>query len=109
MTFLTCEPYLGNNLEKKNEYIDEADKFFNDPTTWYTQNPNVFEGVTYLVLFENLQRLIMDGDYNSEKSVYEQKTIKDFLLDFPECEYFYNSIIQPTERTDKIILVCRHY
>ena len=31
---LTCEPPLGVPLNQRNDYLDEADQFYADPTTW---------------------------------------------------------------------------
>ena len=107
MKFLTCEPYLDTNLEKKNEYIDEADQFFENPQTWYIKNQKEIENVTYLVIFANLHKQIINMEFEfNQNNVGMPKTIRDFLVELLECETFFNSIVQPTERTDKIMLVC---
>jgi hypothetical protein len=106
MKFLTCEPYLGENLDKRHEYIDEADQFFENPQQWYAANQKELEGITYLVMFENLHKQILNMKEDNQNSIKKAKTIRDFLLDHLKCESFFNSIVQPTERTDKFILVC---
>ena len=53
MRFLTCEP----NLEKKEEYIDEADDFYNDPAAWLKQEYHI-KGIplpSHMVYFDRLQ------------------------------------------------------
>ena len=107
MKFLTCEPYLDSNIEKKREYTDESDQFFSNPQLWYAKNKKEIEDVSYLVIFANLHKQIikMEVEFDPNK-VENPKTIRDFLIDRLECETFFNSIVQPTERTDKLILVC---
>lgn len=110
MRFLTCEPFLGTEKEQKTQYMDEADQFFNNPQLWYIKNANVFEEMTYLVIFSNLYHQIIQKEVNEEKmqnNLVNSKSLKDFMLNRLKCESFYNSVVQPTTRTDKIILVCR--
>jgi len=107
MKFLTCEPYLGENLDKRHEYIDEADRFFEYPQQWYAANQKELEDITYLVIFENLHKQILSMKQDDQNSIKRPKTIRDFLVDRLKCESLFNSIVQPTERTDKFILVCQ--
>ncbi|CAF0912048.1 unnamed protein product [Brachionus calyciflorus] len=84
MRFLTCEP----NLKNLNNYIDEADVFFNDPPQWLLKNQEVYNDVTYVVMFENL--------YENIGSKFDN---------FKICKRFFYSLIQQTERTDKTLLL----
>ena len=53
MRFLTCEP----NLKQEEDYLDEADIFYEDPENWlkveYQQKRNPLP--SHLVYFNNLQ------------------------------------------------------
>ena len=106
MRFLTCEPYLGSDVEEKIEYVDEADQFFASPQMWYSINQHsISKRVTYLVLFSNLHQKILNMKPEQNHNG-NNKGIKEFFLEFATCEKFFNSFVQPTERTDKTILVC---
>jgi hypothetical protein len=98
---------LGENLDKRHEYIDEADRFFEYPQQWYAANQKELEDITYLVIFENLHKQILSMKQDDQNSIKRPKTIRDFLVDRLKCESLFNSIVQPTERTDKFILVCQ--
>lgn len=53
MRFLTCEP----NLNNQNNYVDEADHFYNDPLAWYKFHIPVYPRSatpSHLILFDNL-------------------------------------------------------
>jgi phosphatidylinositol glycan class B len=56
---LTCEPPLGMSEEAKKSYLDEADVFYEDPSTWITQNVGAGkprEWPEYLLLFGQLEK-----------------------------------------------------
>ncbi|XP_061622156.1 GPI mannosyltransferase 3-like isoform X2 [Phyllopteryx taeniolatus] len=54
MRFLECPPNLGQP-----GYVDEADRFYNDPLLWLrTSFPNVQSRPTHLVLFDVLEKEI---------------------------------------------------
>lgn len=59
MRFLTCEP----NLDNVDDYVDEADRFFADPTAWlddnYVRNASATLP-TYVITFDNIASNISD-------------------------------------------------
>lgn len=84
MQFLTCEP----NLNKQENYIDEADVFYNDPVKWLSNNQNVIENSTYVILFESLY-----------------KQVGHLFNNLKICKRFFYSFVQQSERTDKTLLL----
>lgn len=49
LQFLTCPP----NLNHLKNYVDEADKFYDNPTDWFIDNPSS-SFTNYLVFFDVL-------------------------------------------------------
>lgn len=65
MRFLTCEP----NFNKDENYVDQADKFYQDPAAWIRSNIPVYPQhtqPTHLIFFENLLEKISDFLNNYE-------------------------------------------
>lgn len=60
MDFITCEP----NLNSQPNYLDESDRFFENPNHWYLNNKKKIETVTHVVLFRNIYRKILDEGNN---------------------------------------------
>lgn len=55
--FLTCEP----NLEKKDNYVDEADLFYNNPSWWLQKHYHPSELLpSHVILFDSLEYRISD-------------------------------------------------
>ncbi|XP_029164117.1 GPI mannosyltransferase 3 [Nylanderia fulva] len=78
--FLTCKP----NLDNSNDYLDEADQFFANPTLWldnnYVNNKNATLP-TYVIIFDNVVNEIIDF-------LYRYKLIaKIFYTHFPQSNY----------------------
>lgn len=63
MQFLHCAP----NLFRQENYVDEAERFYNDPNHWMLENPSSSLS-DYLVLFdvllENVSSHLAANDYN---------------------------------------------
>ena len=49
LQFLTCPP----NLHKMKNYVDEADKFYENPSNWFMANPSSLFA-NYLIIFDVL-------------------------------------------------------
>ncbi|XP_014616756.1 PREDICTED: GPI mannosyltransferase 3 [Polistes canadensis] len=56
--FLTCEP----NFTNSNDYVDEADQFFENPMLWIRNNDLQKHGVipSHLIMFDNIPSKIKD-------------------------------------------------
>ncbi|XP_011149167.1 GPI mannosyltransferase 3 isoform X1 [Harpegnathos saltator] len=78
--FLTCEPNLGNS----GYYVDEADRFFANPSTWLDDNyvsNKVATLPTYVITFDNVASKITEF-LRSYKLI-----AKVFHTHFPESNY----------------------
>ncbi|KAL7648671.1 UNVERIFIED_CONTAM: hypothetical protein RMT77_000578 [Armadillidium vulgare] len=73
--FLTCEP----NLNRIENYEDEADVFFKDPLKWidreYNANPGQTSNLpTYVIMFdilyETLEPFLMENNYKFRKKIF---------------------------------------
>ena len=95
MKFLTCEPNLNPNLV---DYEDEADNFYSNPQEWLLNNYKDIQGVTHIVMFENLYHQLL---------AIQNDQIKQFLEKFQICKSFYHSFIITNKRNDKsLLLMC---
>lgn len=94
MRFLTCEP----NFENVNNYYDEADKFWINPTKWFQQNQFELDKTTHIVLFENLLDRFLKSNITTS-----------YLTQFKICKKFFHSFAKATERTDRyMLLMCKN-
>lgn len=89
--FLTCEPPVGVPVEKRDEYVDEADEFYNNPTDF---------------LYRRFGKPPLLGDTDSERGEWPDKLVSfeataqlvtGFLrigseeARYMECKRFFNS------------------
>lgn len=75
MRFLTCEP----NFQKKNDYLDEADNFYNWPLDWLTKNIEITSDNSqpiFIVLYSQLS-----------------EQLEPFLRNYKKIAIIYNSMV----------------
>lgn len=85
LRFLTCPP----NLTGEENYIDEADKFYFNPSDWLLENPN-WSTSNYLVIFDSLLKSISkhlaEKDYDLVGNFFHadvvQGRVSQFVLVF---------------------------
>ena len=96
MNFLTCEP----NLENKSFYLDEADKFFAQPSKWIKKKEiDLINKSSYIVLFDNL--------YDQLENSTDMKILEIFYNKFYLCNKFFYSFTKQTQNTGKkLLLLC---
>lgn len=81
MRFLTCEP----NFNKDENYVDQADKFYQDPAAWIRSNIPVYPRTampTHLILFENLleKLTVFLNNYDIIHTLAHSEVIRIFIL-----------------------------
>ena len=85
MRFSTCEPNFNSSLKT---YQDEADQFYENPTTWYQKNHNQIQSITHLVMFENLYKNLILKNQIDNLDKFDEKNFELNLSKFTVCERF---------------------
>jgi hypothetical protein len=108
--FLTCEPNLDGSIDN---YIDEADVFYNDPYQWIHSHPHILRQFTHLIMYEKLFNEI-DQKTTEEHLKHNLKDdegdcFKNDWKQFSICgRFFHKFVSDPSDRTDKyILLLCK--
>lgn len=102
MWFLTCEPPLTGHEQ---EYMDEADLFYNDPVLFLTRNMGTVKPwPEYLVLFDSLAA--MKGSTATGNTTTVGHVIDS--AGYQECERFFNSHFHDDwRRRGDVVVYCR--